>query len=555
MNFSFPIAVAVVAISLPFATVTRAEMNSTEDRLLRDLLTKNSFNSLFQPNDPPKSLTFKGRTSPGPIEWGLAPDEYEIRPVAMKGHVANNCETDAVLTVSDHLQDEYKETSSWEVTGGFEVGWSVEAEGKLPVLGSGKVGKEVKISVSASTGGKTTTTLKVRSGYSVVVPPQREMDVQLQVIEQVIEGTPFKIEVELIGDATIATETQSYWVPYVKAEGLPAGIVIAGEERKPNGDWRDLVVCKSGDGHPGKIVEKICHYGYDGDERGTSDYYVLSVPGAQYEWMDHKDFEDAFSQREIAEGRADVFYGVKESREGRYNGRTFVCRAKYRGNMHSGKMVDNHCMFPYGGKERQRRNYDVLVRTGDAGLTKTIRLEDHLSRAERTMVVEGEFDSARALSASTVLGKSRPVDPAACGGGVVTDVGTTIRDVQIERDAPITVQGGNASTSSSGGRGDDAPDRPKVDLLADGTPLAQVSLETDDAPVELVSRRLHLTSPRMFGSDVLAVQQALTEAGWPLLQDGYYGTYTARAVRAFQKAHRLDVDGVFGPMTQAMLGL
>ncbi len=554
MNISFPISTTAFAVILPLASGATAQMNSTEDRLLRDLLTKDSFNSLFQPHETPMTLTFKGRTSPGPIEWGLAPNEYEIRPVAVTGHVAQNCETDTVLTVSDHLQDEYKEASSWELTAGLEVGWSVEAEGKLPLLGSGKVGKEVKVSVSGSKGGKTTTTLKVRSGYSVVVQPQRELDVQLQVIEQVIEGTPFEIEVELIGDATVMTDAQSYWVPYVEGD-MPAGIVIAGEERKPNGDWRDLMVCKSHHGHPGKTVEGLCHYGYDGDELGTADYSLLAVPGAQYEWMDHAAFEDAFSQREIAEGRADVFYGIKESREGRYNGRTFVCRGKYRGNMHPGKVVDNHCMFGYGGEERQRRNYDVLVRTGDAGLTKTIRLEDHLSRAERTMIIEGVFDDARSLSASTVLGKSRPVNAAACGDAVASHVETTIRDVEIERDAPITVQSGNASTSSSDRNGDDAPERPKVTLLADGTPLAQVSLESDDAPVKLMSRRLHLTSPRMFGSDVLAVQQALTEAGWPLLQDGYYGTYTARAVRAFQKAHRLDVDGVFGPMTQAMLGL
>ena len=223
--------------------------------------------------------------------------------------------------------------------------------------------------------------------------------------------------------------------------------------------------------------------------------------------------------------------------------------------MHPGKVVDKDCMFGYGGKERERKNYDVLVRTGDAGLTKTIRLEDHLSRAERTMIIEGEFEDARSLSASTVLGKARPVDPASCGIEVASDAGVTIRDVEVERDDPQTVQGGNASTSSSDGNGDDASVRPKVDLLPDGAPLAQVSLESDDAPVKLVSRGLHLTSPRMFGSDVLAVQQALTDAGWPLLQDGYYGKYTARAVRAFQKAHRLEADGVFGPKTQDMLGL
>src|SRR4051812_9220893 len=69
-----------------------------------------------------------------------------------------------------------------------------------------------------------------------------------------------------------------------------------------------------------------------------------------------------------------------------------------------------------------------------------------------------------------------------------------------------------------------------------------------------VTRTLHVVSPLMSGHDVLAVQTALQTLGYsPGALDGQYGTATAAAVREFQAAHRLDVDGVVGPNTRAAL--
>jgi hypothetical protein len=63
-------------------------------------------------------------------------------------------------------------------------------------------------------------------------------------------------------------------------------------------------------------------------------------------------------------------------------------------------------------------------------------------------------------------------------------------------------------------------------------------------------RTLHVTSPLTSGPDVLALQERLSELGYPVGElDGKYGPATATAVRAFQRDHGLHVDGVAGPMT------
>lgn len=55
--------------------------------------------------------------------------------------------------------------------------------------------------------------------------------------------------------------------------------------------------------------------------------------------------------------------------------------------------------------------------------------------------------------------------------------------------------------------------------------------------------------------DIAAVQRALNLHGFGLAEDGFYGPKTAAAIRAFQRAHRLKVDGIAGPETLAALGV
>ena len=70
------------------------------------------------------------------------------------------------------------------------------------------------------------------------------------------------------------------------------------------------------------------------------------------------------------------------------------------------------------------------------------------------------------------------------------------------------------------------------------------------------SRELKLTTPYMRGSDVYALQSALKERGYdPGQLDGIFGKKTERAVKRFQKAQGLTVDGIAGKRTFAALGL
>jgi uncharacterized protein (TIGR02594 family) len=54
----------------------------------------------------------------------------------------------------------------------------------------------------------------------------------------------------------------------------------------------------------------------------------------------------------------------------------------------------------------------------------------------------------------------------------------------------------------------------------------------------------------------VALQQALRQRGYdPGPIDGVRGPKTSAAIRAFQRAHRLSIDGIAGPMTLSRLGL
>ncbi len=75
-----------------------------------------------------------------------------------------------------------------------------------------------------------------------------------------------------------------------------------------------------------------------------------------------------------------------------------------------------------------------------------------------------------------------------------------------------------------------------------------------EAPTLWLGRLLKLTGPYLNGDDVAQVQIALTLKGYdPGTIDGVYGPYTQRAVKEFQKASGLVVDGIVGEKTAAAL--
>jgi peptidoglycan hydrolase-like protein with peptidoglycan-binding domain len=72
---------------------------------------------------------------------------------------------------------------------------------------------------------------------------------------------------------------------------------------------------------------------------------------------------------------------------------------------------------------------------------------------------------------------------------------------------------------------------------------------------QLIVRNLRLTSPRLVGSDVSALQRALNREGAELVVDGGFGPLTEAAVRHWQGRRGLVVDGVVGIHTRSSLGL
>lgn len=90
-----------------------------------------------------------------------------------------------------------------------------------------------------------------------------------------------------------------------------------------------------------------------------------------------------------------------------------------------------------------------------------------------------------------------------------------------------------------------------------GVTLSEQSLAAAE-PVKvsaegLPHRLLRSSEPPMRGPDVCWVQRRLTRSGYRVIDSGVYDAQTAAAVRAFQQAHDLVVDGLVGPATRTAL--
>jgi peptidoglycan hydrolase-like protein with peptidoglycan-binding domain len=64
-------------------------------------------------------------------------------------------------------------------------------------------------------------------------------------------------------------------------------------------------------------------------------------------------------------------------------------------------------------------------------------------------------------------------------------------------------------------------------------------------------RNLRVTSPYMSGSDVMTWQAQMSDRGWTIAADGFYGPQSGNVCSSFQREKGLGVDGVVGPQTWA----
>ncbi len=541
-----------------------AQISDTDRSLLKQLMQNNEFADRIPAGHRISSFERTGGVVPGPLIWGPNPNELSIIPKAVASVRHVNCEPNRTRTYGGTMGISYNERYSFTTTRGSEIAQTFSISAPWPTA---TLGYEVSAKISASTDEteESGETVSFSPDYEALTSPLAYIDAQMQVMEQEVEGQPFAVDVEITGDAAIGHVPEETWLP--RKQAAQAVKVIAGSEVSPtSGVKRDLAICRARHGatqHPGKIVAGKCNYGFGGEEHEARRYSVLSMPSGSYKWMYRRKFEEKHDDETVADGGSPAVIAGKEDRDDRYEGQLVVCRAKHRGNYHPGKIVINHCMIGYGGDEKQKRTYQVLVRKDMKEQKFTVALADYLSREDRSFRVEGKFEGAKALNARIVTSRERPVDEQMCPGSSqpppqAAEPQPPRGDVAVVR-SPITPPAKPLNAANGTGAGGPAP-KPTVPVtptedLIDGNVIASLSLIDGEQVLDYNIRTLRQRRPLMAGQDVLAVQQALINAGWPLLRDGVYGPNTARAVRHFQRTHRLRPDGIVGPRTEARLGL
>ncbi len=163
----------------------------------------------------------------------------------------------------------------------------------------------------------------------------------------------------VLGLWSAVANAQTYnWTPWNYDSGTPpAGAFIAGLEPLPEGGTRQLYICRSrysqpgfSDGvHPGKIVARYCNIGFGGVEKRQNNYEILTnVNPNRFQWV-------SASNGFVPAGAVEGGYENNPPR------RLFICRTRFAGGTHPGKLIDFTCNITYDGVEVPIRDYEVLV--------------------------------------------------------------------------------------------------------------------------------------------------------------------------------------------------
>ena len=139
--------------------------------------------------------------------------------------------------------------------------------------------------------------------------------------------------------------TPLQWVDIMHGQPLPPGAVIGGNQASPpynlfvcRGEYQDSV-------YPGKLIAGYCNISAEGEEVALPEYQVL-VSHGPLGWVPAS--YGQIPMNAVAGGyeRNDTLY---------------ICKARFHGGYHTGKVVGQSCIISWSGREMAIPHYQVLT--------------------------------------------------------------------------------------------------------------------------------------------------------------------------------------------------